>query len=209
LSCFSPNRAASSRVLNLSPSASTTDSIVEPTRTGTSGAFPADPETTTTFTSNPVAPQPVVNVIDINGDFPTGNNCTIIELVGNQNSIFVFRKHQIVNFGPNSGNTSHCGVQLVLKGIDANNVFWAVNSNLMWNEVAPALNRRHKMVGTFITDSTGNPKWQSVTLSGRLLGSNGVPNFTNTRIYAIANGQPSLVPVYRFSPEGPPMLAAA
>jgi len=42
---------------------------------------------------------------------------------------------------------------------------------------------------------------------GRLLGSNGVPsnpNFTNTRIYAIANGQPSLVPVLQIQPRGPP-----
>jgi len=48
---------------------------------------------------------------------------------------------------------------------------------------------------------------------GRLLGSNGVPsnpNFTNTRIYAIANGQPSLVPVLQIhSPEGPPSAGSS
>jgi len=46
-----------------------------------------------------------------------------------------------------------------------------------------------------------------------LLGSNGVPsnpNFTNTRIYAIANGQPSLVPVLQIhSPEGPPSAGSS
>ncbi|MUL36940.1 hormogonium polysaccharide biosynthesis protein HpsA [Gloeocapsopsis dulcis] len=191
------------------PDASTTDNIVTPTRTGTTGAFPAAAGTTTTFTSNPATPsQEVVNVIDIGGDFNTSTACTTIKLVGNENSIFVLRKtsNSQLNFGGGSG---HCGIQVQLEGVEPNNVIWAINANVHWNAVDST--KPHKMVGTFITDSTGSPKWETVNFEdgGRILGPNVVPaapNFTNSKIYAIAsNGQPYLVPILQIhSPEGTP-----
>ncbi|AFZ31391.1 hypothetical protein Glo7428_2896 [Gloeocapsa sp. PCC 7428] len=191
------------------PDSSTTDNIVRPTRTGTTGAFPAAAGTTTTFTSNPAAPsQEVVNVIDIGGDFNTSTACTTIRLVGNENSIFVLRKpsNSQLSFG---GRSSDCGIQVQLEGVEPNNVIWAINANVHWNAVDST--KPHKMVGTFITDSTGSPKWETVNFEdgGRILGPNVVPsssNFTNSKIYAIAsNGQPYLVPILQIhSPEGTP-----
>lgn len=195
------------------PEASTTDNIVRPTRTGTTGAFPATAGTTTTFTSNPAAPsQEVVNVIEIGGDFNTSTACTTIRLVGNENSIFVLRKtsNSQLSFG---GGSSHCGIQVQLEGVEPNNVIWAINANIHWNAVDPT--KPHKMVGTFITDSTGSPKWETVNFEdgGRILGPNGVPsapNFVNSRVYAIAsNGQPYLVPILQIhSPEGTPSTSS-
>ncbi|WP_439566306.1 hormogonium polysaccharide biosynthesis protein HpsA [Gloeocapsopsis crepidinum] len=195
------------------PNSSVTDNIVEPIRTGTFGAFPAAAGTTTIFTSNPlVLSQAAINVIDIGGDFNTSTACTTIKLVGNENSIFVLRKpsNSQLSFG---GGSSHCGIQVQLEGVEPNNVIWAINANVHWNAVDPT--KPHKMVGTFITDSTGSPKWETVNFEdgGRILGPNGVPsapNFVNSKVYAIAsNGQPYLVPILQIhSPEGTPSTSS-
>jgi hypothetical protein len=202
-------------LLNLSATASTTDNIVLPTRTETTGSFPAAAGTTTVFTSNPSAPtQPVVNVIDIGGDFAVNTRDTIIKLVGNENSIFVFRNSgSSLNFGASSGCSSCHGVKLVREGVEANNIFWAAESNIKWNEVSSSF--PHTLAGTFINKGTGSPKWQNLIIEGgRILDVNGKPSTgggspaftTDTRINAIAsNGQPLLVPVLQIhSPEGTP-----
>lgn len=197
------------------PDLSTTDNIVRPVRSGDSptATFPKDTAgKNTIFTSTPAAPtEQVVNVIDLSGDFNTNSTCTIVKLVGNANSIFVFRQsaNSELSFGERG---SDCGVQVVLDGVDPNNVIWAINANVKWNEVSstpPA--KRHKMAGTFLIDNTGSPKWNTVDFDdgGRILGPNGVPsrsNFQNSTIKAIAsNGQPFLVPVLQIhSPGGSP-----
>jgi hypothetical protein len=194
------------------PDISTTDNIVSPTRSGTTGTFPAAAGTTTTFTSNPAAPSAqVVNVIDMSGDFNTSITCTTIKLVGNENSVFVLRRtaNAELSFG---GSSSDCGVQVVLDGVDPNNVIWVINANVKWNAVNSIdASKHHKMTGTFITDSTGSPKWDTVDFDegGRILGPNGVPsasNFTNSKIKAIPSAeQPRIVPVLQIhSPEGSP-----
>ncbi|MBW4662898.1 MAG: hormogonium polysaccharide biosynthesis protein HpsA [Chroococcus sp. CMT-3BRIN-NPC107] len=198
-------------LLALNPTTSTTDNIVVPTRTGTTGAFPAAAGTTTVFTSNPSAPtQPVVNVIDVGGDFAVNTGDTIIKLVGNENSIFVFRSSgSSLDFGDSNGCSTCRGVKLVREGVEANNIFWAANSNMKWNTVSSTF--PHTLAGTFINKGTGSPKWNNLIIEGgRILDVNGIPSSSNfssdTRIYAIAsNGQPLLVPVLQIhSPEGTP-----
>ncbi len=209
----------------------TTNIVRRPQQTGIAGAF--DPSVgSITFASNPLAPsQPIVNVIDIIGDFTytdnnnsgntrsrsnptdntrtrtnnTGNNnassCpTRLELVGNDNSIFVLRKNSDLNFGIGSG--TGCAVQLILTGVDPNNVFWAINGNVQWNVPGNSL------AGTLITKSASTPNWQNVNFSGggRVLGFNGVPSNLPPGITAIASkAQPSLEPVLQIhSPDGSP-----
>ncbi len=195
---------------NLNPDVPNTNNIVRPTQqTGTSGtpppvaatstSFPVTTGpinttgTTTTFTNNPPPfpqPGPIVNIIDINGDLNTASAYTTIKLVGDANSIFIFRKNSALNFVGGSGNR---GVQLVLNGVDPNNVFWAINGSVKWNTVS----QPHIMAGTFIIPSTVSTQWQSVVFQGgRFLGSNAISGFTNTQLYATGStGQPSLVPV--------------
>ncbi len=197
-------------LLVLNPNISTTDNIVVPTRSGTIGLFPAAAGTTTIFTSNPPAsPQPgsIVNIIDISGDFAVNGSDTIIKLQGDDNSIFVLRNSgSNLNFGSSSGCSTCRGVQLVLEGVDPNNVFWAADSNIKWNAVSSSY--PHRIAGTILNKGTGSPKWDNLIVEGgRILGVNGVGSFTpDTRIYAISsNGQPSLVPVLQIhSPTGSP-----
>ncbi len=190
--------------LALNPDASTTDNIVWATRSGSNGTFPTQTAgQTTIFTNNPpTSPQAgyIVNVIDINGDFAVNNNDTIIKIKGNQNSVFVFRSSgSSLDFGSSSGCSTCHGVQLVSDGVDPNNVFWAINSNMKWNDVNPAF--PHTLAGTILNKGTGSPKWNTLIVAGgRILGVNGKPstsNFsTDTRVYATGSiGQPSLVPV--------------
>jgi len=207
----------------------TTNIVRRAKQEGIAKAF--DPSVgSTTFTSNPLAPsQPIVNVIDIIGDFTytsnnnnsnnrtrnnlgnnrtrtnnTGNtnasSCpTKLELVGNDNAIFVLRKNSDLNFGIEPG--TGCAVQLVLTGgVDPNNVFWVINGNVQWNVAGNSL------AGTLITKSAGTPNWKNVDFSqgGRLLGFNGVPANLPPAITAIASkAQPSLEPVLQIhSPDG-------
>jgi hypothetical protein len=197
-------RDALTNTTTFNPASSLTDNIVTPTRTGPTGAFPAAAGSTTTFTdpylsSSPPAAGNVINVIDINGDFNTTTACTTINLTGNENSIFVLRSpaNAELSFGGSSGD---CGVQVVLNGVDPNNVIWAINGNVKWNAVDPS--KPHKMTGTFLSDNTGAPKWETVVFDGgRLLGPNVVPSTSNftpgtTKVIAIgSNGQPLLAPV--------------
>ena len=187
--------------------------IRRPQPTPLAQTFAASPGTTTAFTSNPLNPsQPVVNVIDITGDFTTpcpprsqtlksSATITTINLAGNDNSIFVLRKNSDLNFGsPATANA--CPVTLNLNGVDPNNVFWAINGNVQWNKPAATV------AGNFITKSTVTPNLQRENVifqgGGRLLGFSGFP--LDQSFTAIASKeQPSLVPVLQIhSPDGVP-----
>lgn len=210
------------------PALSTTDQIITPTRTNVSGypgastAFPPPAGTTTRFTDpNTGDALPTFNVIELDGNgFGVNATCTKIELRGDANSVFVFRQrsNSELNFGPSSDSPSSCGVQLDLGAdVDPNNVFWVINANVKWNTVSSSTSpeQRHVMAGTFITDSTGSPKWNTVVFDpgGRLLGPNGVPSGSNfassTQINAIAtDGQPKFIPMLQIhTPEGLPSTA--
>ncbi len=211
-------QAALQGFLNLQPDEdpNTNNIVRRPKEFTLARAFTATPGTTI-FTSNPLAPsQTVVNVIDIAGDFNTPGTppgtppitppptCPIINLVGNDNSIFVLRKNSALNFGSTS---SSCNIQLRLAGVDPNNVFWAINGNVQWNQSSSG---QHVVQGNFITN--GTPKLQNVQFNGvRLLGFNSFPPGSNppTTVTAIASkGEPSLEPVLQIhSPDGSPSSA--
>ena len=204
--------ATLNNLLNLAPSASNIDEIVIPTETYEPiGSTLFQAGKTTKFTQNGR-----VNVIDLG----TGNqtldtsttDSTTIKLVGDENSVFVFKKSRgSLNFADNSSCRSPClrrGIVIELDGVDPNNVFWALDANPQWNQVSSSY--PHKMKGTFISKGTAAPSLKNVEIEGRLLAVNGLlpsSNFSSdTRIKAIpTTNQPLLVPVLQIhSPEGTP-----
>lgn len=191
-------------LLALDPLGSNTDAIVAPLQTGN---FANGQETTLTQ-------QGRVNVIDLGGSAQTlgtsDTSATTIKLVGDEDSIFVFKKASgSLNFADNANCRNPCdrkGVVIQLDGVDPNNVFWALGANTQWNEVDP--NSPHRMKGNFLSKGAV-PSLKNVEIEGRLLGVNGLPsspNFVRSSIKAIAStDQPLLVPVLQIhTPEGTP-----
>jgi hypothetical protein len=138
--------------------------------------------------------------------FPTSATCKKIKLVGGANDVFIFRYGGgggALDFGDASGNPNHCGIQIELDGVDANNVFWVSDKDLRFNQVKGADNQRHKITGTFVVHGVAAPKWETVDFYGRLLGPNGkpnAPNFGNTSFTATSSdAQPLLVPVLQYT----------
>jgi hypothetical protein len=200
-------QAALQGFLNLQPAddPDTKNIIRRPQPAGIAQAFNPNPDQELIFASNPPTPsQPVVNVIDIVGDF---NSATCkkqikITLYGNENTIFVLRKDGDINFGNTAGG---CSVSLNPAGVDPNNIFWAINGNVQWSSNTPS-----QMAGTFITKSTVTPNLQKVNSQDygvRLLGFNTLPSQFNVTAIK-SKEEPYLVPVLQIhSPEGSPSSA--
>lgn len=187
-------QAALQGFLKLNPNDSTTDNIANPKQTGTrlEPIYISEP---------PDSSQLVVNVIDITGNY---ESCTKITLVGNKNSIFVFKKTSNSTLIFKGGSRGCGGVKVIpAPGVEQNNIFWAINGNVQWDAVPSGT--KHEMKGTFITGSTGTFRLENVTFTGRLLGSNNI-RINNSDINAIGStDQPSLVPFLQIhSPTGTP-----
>ncbi|MCG8367763.1 MAG: hormogonium polysaccharide biosynthesis protein HpsA [Pseudanabaenales cyanobacterium] len=138
-----------------------------------------------------------VTVYDIPGrSFQAGITITL-DGTGQTDPVFVLRGDNNLTFnGVNDdGCTANCGVQLELKGVDPNDVFWYVNG-LRMNAADAA--RPHRLAGNFL-GNTAAPQLGSNTHidGGRFLGYPQFPNFPpGLTITAVtADGQPLLTPV--------------
>jgi len=187
---------------NLNPDTNVTDDIVKAAQQGN---FEAGRDTI--ITANDSKP---INIVDIDVErIPTNNiNPTTIRFVGNENSIFVIRNTTgQLQFG--TGGKDHHGVNIELVGVVPNNIFWVINGNLIFNQVAD--DKRHSLAGTFLNNGVGIPVLKNVEITGRLLGFQDLPqkgeNFTErSKITAITSDeQPLLIPVLQIhSPNGSP-----
>ena len=154
-----------------------------------------------------------VNVIDLNSTNSIDTNdaaSTTIQLQGDENSIFVFKKNTgTLEFGNSSSCPGSCqrkGVVVNLVGVNPNNVFWALDVPTRWNR-NPVSTVTHEMKGTFISRGNNIAHLETVTIDGRILGIDRIPdsdNFQNVTIRAIpSTEQPLLIPVLQIhSPSG-------
>ena len=200
-------------LIALNPNLSLSDNIVTAKQEGTfaPGVQTTFSDGTEISTDNPPAsPQSgyVVNVIDLGSGSTTietnDNTPTTIQLKGNENSIFVFKKPSgNLSFGTSAPSRSQ-GVIIQLNGVEPNNVFWAIDGNIQWNALkpVPGANNQpssgpsHVMKGTFISNGTVT-SLKNVEIEGRLLGISRLPALDpNSTITAITpTGQPSLEPI--------------
>jgi hypothetical protein len=130
----------------------------------------------------------------------------------NPDAIFVLKATNNLTFGANSptnnrtnnrGSTNGSGVQLELKGVNPNNVFWVINGSLQ------TVDGNHELQGNFIGNNGAATIGKNTQITGRILGFGArttSPIEDAAIITAItSNGQPSLVPVLQIhSPEGSP-----
>lgn len=187
---------------SLNPDTDATDDIDKATQQGN-----FEPGRATILTANDNIP---INVVDINVErIPTNNvAATTIRLVGQEDSIFIIR-NDTGNLQFGTGGEDHHGVNIELVGVSPNNIFWIVNGNLVFNQVAN--DNRHSLAGTFLNNNAGTPVLKNVEINGRLLGFQNLPekgeNFTEgSKITAITSDeQPLLIPVLQVhSPNGSP-----
>jgi hypothetical protein len=183
-------------LINLDPTDSNTDEIVEPDEDFGGGGSRFEPGRTTTFKQTGR-----VNVIDLNRTTiirTSDAGPTTIKLEGNEDSIFVFQKDRgDLDFGdpsPCLGSCSRKGVVVELAGVNPNNVFWALGGTTKWNEVG----ENHQMKGNFLSRDIA--RLRKVDIDGRILGVNNLPSgtadFSDVTIRAIpSDGQPLLIPV--------------
>lgn len=112
----------------------------------------------------------------------------------NNNTIFVIRASSKLTFASSTSNT---GVQVVLEGVDPNNVFWELPSGVVFTEAFDGA--RHKIAGNLV--GSGDATIGNYTdIMGRLLGFQNLYSFTTDKskssIKAIfSTKQPLLEPV--------------
>lgn len=193
-------------LINLDPTDSNTDEIVEPDEDLGGGTTRFEPGRTTTFRQTGR-----VNVIDLNSISAINtinSGPTTIKLEGNEDSIFVFQKDSgnldFASDAPCGGSCSRKGVVVDVGEVNPNNVFWALGGTTRWNEVDES---KHQMRGNFLSRNIA--RLQKVDIDGRILGVNSLPSgseLSDVTIRAIpSDGQPLLIPVLQIhSPNGSP-----
>ncbi|PSB34640.1 hypothetical protein C7B70_03395 [Chlorogloea sp. CCALA 695] len=175
---------------------------------GAVGLLDLTPTTSLPSTSGTVNATGNLNVISLPNSLNNGTTITLNST--DQNAIFVLQASSNLSFGSNCNNDngSGCGagVTLVLNGVNPNNIFWAINGSLDFNNVsAPG----HQLLGNFVGKGAGKIG-ANTNIQGRILGVSNIPTSqygtTGINITAITTtDQPALTPVLQVhSPGGTP-----